>query len=112
MNVPGPSLTIWPTGHAFTAACIAAESSPPLGDNTAPHRVRLVGIPAPEGPPLDIIPGFQGKFLSDGIIVWASTSPAAPSSRIANVHFVKRLDMIASQSEIVAPQLSTFSKVA
>src|SRR6266478_5343173 len=54
MNVPGPSMTICPAGQAFTAACIAAESSPPLGDNTAPHRVRLVGIPAPEGPPLDI----------------------------------------------------------
>jgi len=50
---------------------------------------------------LDVIPGFQGKFLSDGITVWASTSPAAPSSKIANVHFVKLLDMIASQSEIV-----------
>jgi len=36
-------------------------------------------------PPWDIIPGFQGKFLTVGII-WASTSPAAASTEIANIH--------------------------
>src|ERR1700730_4764436 len=62
MNVPGLSITTWSERQLFNFAWIAAELSPPLGERVAQMVVRL-GIP-----PLDIIPGFQVKFLSDGII--------------------------------------------
>ena len=55
-------MTTWPEGQLSSFAWMAAESSPPLGERVAQTVVRL-GIP-----PLDIIPGFQGKFLSGGII--------------------------------------------
>src|SRR5260221_9022364 len=60
-NVPGPSRTICPAGQASTAACIAAELSPALGDSVAPHCERFVGMP-----PTEVIPGFQGNPLSAG----------------------------------------------
>jgi hypothetical protein len=46
-------------------------------------------------PPLDIIPGFQGKFLSDGMTVWAWTSPADASIKIASVQTPNLLGIIA-----------------
>jgi hypothetical protein len=55
-------------GQLFNAAWIAAESSPPLGDNVA-QTVEREGIP-----PFDIIPGFQAKFLSAGMIVCPSAN--------------------------------------
>ena len=55
-------MTTWLEGQRFNANWIAAESSLPLGERVAQMVVRL-GIP-----PLDIIPGFQAKFLSGGII--------------------------------------------
>src|SRR5215831_15861940 len=62
---------------------MAAESSIPLGERVAQITVRS-GIP-----PLDIIPGFQEKFLSDGITGWEWTSPSAtPSIKIPNAHLV------------------------
>src|SRR5882762_8813188 len=70
-NVPGLSITTWPEGQLSNFAWIAAESSPPLGERVAQMVVRL-GIP-----PLDIIPGFQGKFLSDAMIVCPLTPRAA-----------------------------------
>jgi len=69
MNVPGLSMTTWLERHAFNLAWIAAESSLPLGESVAQMVARL-GIP-----PLDIIPGFQGKFLSAGIICAWVTAP-------------------------------------
>jgi hypothetical protein len=61
-NVPEFKNTTCPAGQAARAALIAAVSSPPLGDSVEQMVVRL-GIP-----PLDVIPGFQAKFLSAGII--------------------------------------------
>ena len=55
-------MTTCPEGQLSNCAWIAAESSLPLGERVAQMAVRL-GIP-----PLDIIPGFQAKFLSGGII--------------------------------------------
>src|SRR5271169_4083168 len=69
VNVPGLSMTTWLEGQVFNLAWIAAESSPPLGERVAQMAVRL-GIP-----PLDIIPGFQGKFLSDGITCACASAP-------------------------------------
>src|SRR5882762_9447392 len=89
VNVPALSITTWPEGQLSNFAWIAAESSLPLGERVAQMVVRL-GIP-----PLDIIPGFQGKFLSDGMTVWAWTSPAAPSIKIAKVQTPNLLGIIA-----------------
>src|SRR5215813_11987470 len=61
-NVPGLSMTTWPAGQASSLAWIAAESSPPVGDRVAQMVLRF------GTPPFDIMPGFQAKFLSEGII--------------------------------------------
>src|SRR5436305_15006323 len=62
MNVPGLSITTWPDGQLSSFAWIAGESFPPLGESVA-HTVVRLGTP-----PLDINPGFHGKFLSAGMI--------------------------------------------
>jgi hypothetical protein len=55
-------MTTCPEGQLLIAAWIRAESTPPLGESVA-HMVVRLGTP-----PLDIIPGFQAKFLFGGII--------------------------------------------
>src|ERR1700724_3039648 len=70
IKVPGLSLTTCPEGQLSSFAWIAAESSLPLGESVAQMVVRL-GIP-----PLDIIPGFQVKFLSAGMIDCAAVTGA------------------------------------
>ena len=69
MNVPGLSSTTWLAGQVSNFAWIAAESSPPLGERVAQMVVRL-GIQ-----PLDVIPGFQAKFLSYGITCACASAP-------------------------------------
>jgi hypothetical protein len=56
-----------------------AESFAPLGERVAQMVVRL-GIP-----PLDIIPGFQVKFLSGGIICVDSPSANCEEKRLAKI---------------------------
>src|SRR5215831_17763907 len=80
MKVPGLSMTTWPAGQLSNFAWIAAESFAPLGESVAQTVVRL------GTPPLDIIPGFQAKFLSAGMI-WPSAS-CDGKMRLANTRTV------------------------
>jgi hypothetical protein len=64
-------------------------------------------------PPLDIIPGFQEKFLSDGITIWASASLTTPSSRNTNAQLLNLLDMMHFLSRgLVRRAASKFVNVA
>jgi hypothetical protein len=72
-------MTTCPEGQLSSFAWIAAESSLPLGERVAQMVVRL-GIP-----PLDIIPGFQVKFLSGGIIPVDFPSANCEVKRLAKI---------------------------
>src|SRR3954462_14981256 len=67
-NVPALSMTTWPAGQESSFAWIAAESLPPDGESVAQVVARL------GTPPFDIMPGFQAKFLSEGIIDCATAT--------------------------------------
>ena len=60
MNAPELSISTSSTGQLSIADWIAPESSLPLGERVAQMVARFII------PPLDIVPGFQAKILSDG----------------------------------------------
>src|SRR5882672_2692457 len=76
-NCPAASLTTCPDGQLVIAALMAVTSVPscrPLGE-TVVKTVLRTGMPAPDAPPLDIIPGDHATFLAGGRMIAAPRRP-------------------------------------